>query len=167
MLGGVLAAPNVALLLALGFGIKAGAVVLHVWLPLAHTVAPTPASAVLSGSMIKAGLLGWIRFLPSGGGGDPAWGAVFIAGGITAAFYGVAVGLGQRPLAVHHAGVGAVAQFLDRLRGNTHCLSHLSQARPGAALGYASDQVPVGAAGAADAIRGFAGMYARGLPAIR
>ena len=95
-LSGVLAAPNVALLLALGFGIKAGAVVLHVWLPLAHTVAPTPASAVLSGSMIKAGLLGWIRFLASGGGGDPAWGAVFIAGGITAAFYGVAVGLGQK-----------------------------------------------------------------------
>jgi len=95
-LSGVLAAPNVALLLALGFGIKAGAVVLHVWLPLAHTVAPTPASAVLSGSMIKAGLLGWIRFLPSGGGGDPAWGAVFIAGGITAAFYGVAIGLGQK-----------------------------------------------------------------------
>ena len=95
-LSGVLAAPNVALLLALGFGIKAGAVVLHVWLPLAHTVAPTPASAVLSGSMIKAGLLGWIRFLPPGGGGDPAWGAVFIAGGITAAFYGVAIGLGQK-----------------------------------------------------------------------
>ncbi len=92
---GVLAAPNVALLLALGFGIKAGAVVLHVWLPLAHTVAPTPASAVLSGSMIKAGLLGWIRFLLPGG-PDPAWGAVFMAAGITAAFYGVVIGLGQR-----------------------------------------------------------------------
>jgi formate hydrogenlyase subunit 3/multisubunit Na+/H+ antiporter MnhD subunit len=92
---GVLAAPNVALMLALGFGIKAGAVVLHVWLPLAHTVAPTPASAVLSGSMIKAGLLGWIRFL-SPGGPDPAWGAVFMAAGIAAAFYGVLIGLGQR-----------------------------------------------------------------------
>jgi formate hydrogenlyase subunit 3/multisubunit Na+/H+ antiporter MnhD subunit len=92
---GVLAAPNVALLLALGFGIKAGAVVLHVWLPLAHTVAPTPASAVLSGSMIKAGLLGWVRFLLPGG-PDPAWGVVFMAAGITAAFYGVVIGLGQR-----------------------------------------------------------------------
>ncbi len=95
-LSGMLAAPNVAILLALGFGIKAGAVLLHVWLPLAHTVAPTPASAVLSGSMIKAGLLGWIRFLPPSGGGDPAWGAAFIAAGITAAFYGVAIGLGQK-----------------------------------------------------------------------
>jgi len=95
-LSGVLTAPNVAILLALGFGIKAGAVLLHLWLPLAHTVAPVPASAVLSGSMIKAGLLGWIRFLPAGGGGDPAWGAAFIAAGITAAFYGVAMGLGQK-----------------------------------------------------------------------
>jgi hypothetical protein len=79
-----------------GFRYQSRCGLLHVWLPLAHTVAPTPASAVLSGSMIKAGLLGWIRFLPPGGGGDPAWGAVFIAAGITAAFYGVAIGLGQK-----------------------------------------------------------------------
>jgi formate hydrogenlyase subunit 3/multisubunit Na+/H+ antiporter MnhD subunit len=95
-LSGLLNAPHIALLLALGFGIKAGAVVLHVWLPLAHTVAPTPASAVLSGTMIKAGLLGWIRFLSPEGGGDPAWGAGFIAAGMTAAFYGVLIGLGQK-----------------------------------------------------------------------
>ena len=95
-LSGVLSAPGIAVLLALGFGIKAGAVLLHVWLPLAHTVAPTPASAVLSGSMIKAGLLGWIRFMPPGAGGDPAWGAVFLVAGFIAAFYGVAIGLAQR-----------------------------------------------------------------------
>ena len=87
--------PLVAALFFLGFGIKAGAVLLHVWLPLAHTVAPTPASAVLSGSMIKAGLLGWIRFLPPGAGGEALWGGVFLAAGIVAAFYGVAMGLGQ------------------------------------------------------------------------
>ena len=52
------------ILILLGFGIKAGALPLHVWLPLAHPVAPVPASAVLSGVMIKAGLLGWLRFLP-------------------------------------------------------------------------------------------------------
>ena len=46
-----------ALLLWLGFGVKAGVVGLHVWLPLAHPVAPAPASAVLSGAMIKAGKL--------------------------------------------------------------------------------------------------------------
>ncbi len=94
-LSGVLSKPDVAILLAAGFGIKAGAVLLHVWLPLAHTVAPTPASAVLSGSMIKAGLLGWVRFLPPGAEGEPVWGAVFLVAGIIAAFYGVAIGLGQ------------------------------------------------------------------------
>jgi formate hydrogenlyase subunit 3/multisubunit Na+/H+ antiporter MnhD subunit len=85
---------TIALLLA-GFGIKAGALPLHVWLPLAHPVAPTPASAVLSGAMIKAGLLGWLRFLPLGEGGFPEWGALCLAAGLMAAFYGVAIGLTQ------------------------------------------------------------------------
>jgi len=81
--------------LLLGFAIKAGAVPLHVWLPLAHPVAPTPASAVLSGSMIKAGLLGWIRFLPLGETSLPGWGGAVITLGILAAFFGVVVGLLQ------------------------------------------------------------------------
>ena len=44
------------ILLLVGFGIKAGALCLHFWLPLAHPSAPVPASAVLSGAMIKAGV---------------------------------------------------------------------------------------------------------------
>ena len=48
-----------------GFGVKAGVALLHMWLPLAHPVAPVPASAVLSGAMIKAGLLGWLLVLPA------------------------------------------------------------------------------------------------------
>jgi formate hydrogenlyase subunit 3/multisubunit Na+/H+ antiporter MnhD subunit len=86
----------VAVLLVIGFGIKAGAVLLHVWLPLAHTVAPTPASAVLSGSMIKAGLIGWIRFLHPGAEGSAIWGAVFLVAGIIGAFYGIVIGLAQK-----------------------------------------------------------------------
>jgi formate hydrogenlyase subunit 3/multisubunit Na+/H+ antiporter MnhD subunit len=82
--------------LLVGFGIKAGAIVLHVWLPVAHPVAPTPASAVLSGAMIKAGLLGWLRFLPLGTAELPGFGAVCLAAGLAAAFYAIAVGLGQR-----------------------------------------------------------------------
>lgn len=53
-------------LLLIGFGIKAGTILLHVWLPLAHPAAPPAASAVLSGAMVKAGLVGWLRFLPMG-----------------------------------------------------------------------------------------------------
>jgi len=77
------------------FGIKAGVIGLHVWLPLAHPVAPTPASAVLSGSMIAAGLLGWLRILPLGEVVLPGWGGVMIVAGMLAVFYAVLVGLLQ------------------------------------------------------------------------
>lgn len=86
----------IAALFLLGFGIKAGAVPLHVWLPLAHPAAPTPASAVLSGAMIKAGLLGWLRFLPLGEAALPGLGLPVAAAGIGAAFFGVFAGLSQR-----------------------------------------------------------------------
>jgi formate hydrogenlyase subunit 3/multisubunit Na+/H+ antiporter MnhD subunit len=94
----VAAAPMRDLIVGLtlvGFGIKAGMLPLHVWLPLAHPVAPTPASAVLSGAMIKAGLLGWIRFLPLGEGALPGWGSFCVGAGLLAAFYGVLIGLTQ------------------------------------------------------------------------
>jgi formate hydrogenlyase subunit 3/multisubunit Na+/H+ antiporter MnhD subunit len=84
----------IALLIA-GFGIKAGAIPLHVWLPLAHPVAPTPASAVLSGVMIKAGLLGWLRFLPLGVDELRTWGAIIVAISLAAAFFGVLIGITQ------------------------------------------------------------------------
>ena len=45
----------------IGFGIKAGLVPLHIWLPQAHPVAPSPASALLSGIMIKTGAYGILR----------------------------------------------------------------------------------------------------------
>lgn len=54
-------------LLFLGFGIKAGMAPVHIWLPKAHPVAPTPASALLSGIMIKIGAYGILRVLLSYG----------------------------------------------------------------------------------------------------
>ncbi|MGD1971943.1 MAG: proton-conducting transporter membrane subunit, partial [Desulfobacterales bacterium] len=86
----------VILLVLVGFGIKAGALPLHVWLPLAHPAAPTPASAVLSGAMIKAGLLGWLRFLPWEQTKTAVWGSPCIVAGMLAAFFGVIVGLNQK-----------------------------------------------------------------------
>ncbi|MCS2609622.1 complex I subunit 5 family protein [Halomonas dongshanensis] len=89
-----------ALLLFVGFGVKAGVVGLHVWLPLAHPVAPAPASAVLSGAMIKAGLLGWINVLPLGDvstqGGLVALGQGILAVGLIAAFAAALYGVWQR-----------------------------------------------------------------------
>ncbi len=52
--------PLAAVLMILGFGIKAGMAPLHIWLPRAHPVAPAPASALLSGIMIKTGAYGII-----------------------------------------------------------------------------------------------------------
>lgn len=51
----------IALLMIIGFGVKAGMIPLHIWLPQAHPVAPSPASGLLSGIMIKTGAYGIIR----------------------------------------------------------------------------------------------------------
>lgn len=82
-------------LLLVGFGIKVGLMPLHMWLPLAHPAAPTPASAVLSGAIIKTGLLGWLRFLPLGVLSLPEWGAVCVAAGMAGAFLAVVIGVLQ------------------------------------------------------------------------
>lgn len=84
-------------LLFLGLGIKVGILPLHVWLPLAHPAAPTPASAVLSGAMIKAGLIGWYKLLPTDADlVTTPWGVLFIVIGVLSAYYGALVGLTQR-----------------------------------------------------------------------
>lgn len=83
----------IGLLLA-GFGIKAGLMPLHVWLPLAHPAAPVPASAVLSGAIVKAGILGLLSFLPLGA-EVPAWGQTLVAAGLATAFLGAIIGLMQ------------------------------------------------------------------------
>ncbi|MCR8913137.1 NADH-ubiquinone oxidoreductase [Marinobacter panjinensis] len=101
---GIAASPRRDLIMALliaGFGVKAGLPLLHFWLPLAHPVAPTPASAVLSGAMIKAGLLGWLVTLPFGEAALPGWGALMIVAGAVGAIGAAVVGVcQQRPKAV-------------------------------------------------------------------
>ncbi len=47
----------------LGFGMKAGLFPLHAWLPTAHPIAPSPASAALSGVITKSGVFCVIRFV--------------------------------------------------------------------------------------------------------
>jgi formate hydrogenlyase subunit 3/multisubunit Na+/H+ antiporter MnhD subunit len=82
-------------LLVLGFGLKIGLAPLHVWMPLAYTAAPVPAAAVLSGAAVKAGLIGFIRFLPFAV-AMPGWGEALAVAGIFSAFYGVVVGITQQ-----------------------------------------------------------------------
>lgn len=87
--------PILACLIA-GFGIKAGLPLLHMWLPLAHPVAPVPASAVLSGAMIKAGVLGWMSTLPLGLVPLENWGTALMLAGLSGAFCGALIGVQQR-----------------------------------------------------------------------
>lgn len=84
----------ILLLLFLGFGIKLGIMPLHIWLPLAHPAAPTPASAVLSGVIIKTGLLLWLRMFPFDG-VVTDWAGILMALGLISAFAGALIGLTQ------------------------------------------------------------------------
>ncbi len=72
-------------LLALGFGSKAGAIPLHVWLPRAHPAAPSHVSALMSGVMIKLGVYGLVRVAFDWLGAGPLWwgGGMLIAGAIS------------------------------------------------------------------------------------
>ena len=81
-------------LLIVGFGIKAGLVPMQFWMPLAYDAAPAPAAAVLSGAVVKASVVGLIRFLPFD---TPShdWGMAMAAVGLFSAFYGVAAGVAQ------------------------------------------------------------------------
>ncbi|MDZ7714178.1 MAG: proton-conducting transporter membrane subunit [Rhodovibrio sp.] len=87
-LGETALGPLAVTLLVAGFGIKAGLVPLHVWLPLAHPAAPVPASAVLSGAIVKAGLWGMLVFLPPGAAGQALVG-LGLAGAFGAALWGL------------------------------------------------------------------------------
>jgi formate hydrogenlyase subunit 3/multisubunit Na+/H+ antiporter MnhD subunit len=84
------------LLLLFAFGIKAGLFGLHMWLPLAHPAAPEPASAVLSGVMIKAALIGWMRYLPFGQETMHTVGAFLLILGLIGTVFATFVGLTQR-----------------------------------------------------------------------
>lgn len=78
-----------------GFGVKAGMIPLYFWLPLAHPAAPAPASAVLSGAMIKAGLVGWMHLAPVGLAAWPAVSLLMAGLGFAAALGAAIVGFVQ------------------------------------------------------------------------
>lgn len=81
--------PLTFLLFLIGFGIKAGVLSLHFWLPLAHGNAPAPASALLSGVMLKAGVLGLIRYLPFAQESDVFAGAILCTLGVAGVYGGL------------------------------------------------------------------------------
>ncbi len=91
---------NAAFLLFLaGFGVKAGIIPLHIWLPAAHPVAPSNVSALMSGIMIKTGIYGLARVLFDFLTPAPRWwGALVLAVGIVSGLLGVLYALMEHDL---------------------------------------------------------------------
>ncbi|MCW4019981.1 MAG: NADH-quinone oxidoreductase subunit L [Candidatus Bathyarchaeota archaeon] len=83
-------------LLLIGFFVKSAIFPLHVWLPDAHSEAPTPISAMLSGAMVKCGAYGMIRILFSTFGQGMVQSSDYLAiFGIISMIYGGVVALAQ------------------------------------------------------------------------
>ena len=83
----------------LGFGVKAGVIPLHVWLPEAHPSAPSNISALMSGALIKAGIYGMVRVCAFGLGVPRlSWGVFVVAVGGLSAVLGVLYALMQHDL---------------------------------------------------------------------
>jgi len=91
-------ATAVFLLALAGFGLKAGMMPLHVWLPGAHAMAPSHVSALMSGVLIKIGIYGLVRvvsFFPH----PPVWwGGLVLALGTLSGVLGVAFAIEQHDL---------------------------------------------------------------------
>jgi hydrogenase-4 component B len=94
-----LPAGSAVLWLALvAFGIKAGLMPFHVWLPGAHAAAPSHVSAVLSGVVIKMGIYGLVRVLSLFDAVPATFGATLLLAGIGSSVLGVAFALAQHDL---------------------------------------------------------------------
>ena len=97
-----------------GFGLKAGLMPLHVWLPGAHAAAPSHVSALLSGVMIKTGIYGLVRLTSFFSDAPPWWGWTILLLGAVSGVMGVLFAIAQhdikRLLAYHSVeNIGIIA----------------------------------------------------------
>lgn len=77
-------ASAIFLLALFGFGVKAGIMPLHIWLPEAHAAAPSHVSALMSGVVIKMGIYGIVRMTSFFAHVPPWWGwTILILGGVS------------------------------------------------------------------------------------
>lgn len=137
----VAASPHAGVIVALlvfGFGIKAGLVPFHVWMPVSYAAAPSLASAVLSGAMAKAGLVGWLRFLPLAELGMPRLGLILVALALLGAFGAAILGVLQRDpdVVIAYSSVSQMG-YLAAVVGTALAVPDLAPAAVSAATIYA------------------------------
>jgi hydrogenase-4 component B len=132
---------SVIFLLAIfGFGVKAGFLPMHIWLPHAHPAAPSHVSAVLSGIMIKMGIYGICRVLWMVG-VLPDWcGYTLLFIGVVSGLMGVLYALGQHELkrllayhSIENIGIIALGMGVGSL-GQGHHMPFLAMLGFGGAL---------------------------------
>lgn len=86
------------LLALFGFGVKAGLLPVHIWLPDAHPAAPSHVSAVMSAVLVKTGVYAILRIfilLPAA----PVWWGVLVSLlGAAGALYGISMAIQQRDI---------------------------------------------------------------------
>lgn len=113
-----------------GFGVKAGVIPLHVWLPEAHPAAPSSISALMSAVLITTGFYGLVRVCAFGlGVPDANWGLAFMAIGTVSAILGVLYALTENDLkrllaysTIENAGIMVLAlgtAMMARAQGDT------------------------------------------------
>lgn len=131
-----LPANELFLLALVGFGMKAGFLPLHVWLPEAHPAAPSHVSALMSGVMIKTGIYGLVRTLTWLGLPQAWWGYLLIGIGLSSGILGVLFALAQHDLkrllayhSVENIGIIALGLGIGTLGVATHSV-------PMAVLGF-------------------------------
>ena len=84
--------------LFIGFGVKAGLVPFHKWLPYAHPAAPSSVSALMSGVMLKVAVYGFLRFLLSVSAPELWWGVLILTAGSISALFGVIYALKENDI---------------------------------------------------------------------
>lgn len=91
-------AGTIFVLAVIGFGFKAGIMPFHIWLPGAHSNAPSHVSAVMSGVMLKMGIYGIIRMsglLPVN---EPWWGYLLLILGVVTGIAGILYAMSQQDI---------------------------------------------------------------------
>ncbi len=82
-----------AICILVGFGCKAGMYPVHIWLPKAHPVAPSPASALLSGILTKVGVYGILMTSVTAMTGNMTFGLIVLILGLITMFLGAVLAL--------------------------------------------------------------------------